>query len=410
MNDKSQIGEKLPFSKKIFYSLRRIGSIYIGTAADWMRSKEALFFTFIFPVIMIILMGSIFGGGSTTTQFDVYYVNEDIYQAADGSMVSYNPTNELLESMGLNNDSLASELNIRLVKVAYNSTLHDASDWTGANDYSNLMVIPKGWSEAANLTETDPNAPKANISFYYDPSYSSALTIMQILTDILHDMNAEKFGLVSHIDVEVETTPNREGLDGIDFYVPGMIMVTLCTSGILGVVSNVTSQRSTGFLYKLSATPVKKWEWAFAIELWQITIGFGISLVSILTGWLVYGFNLSMLHPLMILPVIFGSMAFAGMALIISRFVKRPEAAAAAAMMIVFPMMFLSNSIMPVSMMPNFLAKVAQFIPLYYANEAMKSLMLESTMSNFGYYFGILVVIGIGFFVIGTLIMDWKKE
>ncbi len=331
MNDKSQIGEKLPFSKKIFYSLRRIGSIYIGTAADWMRSKEALFFTFIFPVIMIIWMGSIFGGGSTTTQFDVYYVNEDIYQAADGSMVSYNPTNELLESMGLNNDSLASELNIRLVKVAYNSTLHDASDWTGANDYSNLMVIPKGWSEAANLTETDPNAPKANISFYYDPSYSSALTIMQILTDILHDMNAEKFGLVSHIDVEVETTPNREGLDGIDFYVPGMIMVTLCTSGILGVVSNVTSQRSTGFLYKLSATPVKKWEWALSHGLWHTLTSFSISILTALTGLIVFGFQLSTIHPLMIGALIFGSISllFTLNPALIARMSSKPSPVAA---------------------------------------------------------------------------------
>jgi ABC-2 type transport system permease protein len=102
-------------------------------------------------------------------------------------------------------------------------------------------------------------------------------------------------------------------------------------------------------------------------------------------------------------------MIFAGLALIISRFIKRPEAAMAATFSFVFPQMFLSGAIMPLDIMPDFMQTIAQIFPLYYIGQAFNASMLESTFNQMWLPFGITVAMGVAFFLIGSIITIWRK-
>ncbi|MEA2071258.1 MAG: hypothetical protein U9O98_08210 [Asgard group archaeon] len=104
--------KKFTIWQKIYLSLRRIYSILIGTATDWTRSKAAMFFTFIFPILMILLQGYIFGSAGDT-EFPIYYVNEDIYEVG-GKIHSFHPADQFLEELGLNNQTKAKELGVTL--------------------------------------------------------------------------------------------------------------------------------------------------------------------------------------------------------------------------------------------------------------------------------------------------------
>ncbi|NHJ84019.1 MAG: ABC transporter permease [Asgard group archaeon] len=397
------------FFRKIYFSLRRIWSIIFGTAADWMRTGPAVFFTFIYPIIMILLFGYIFGAAPSDSYYSLYYFNEDTYAIGDQEF-SYNPASLLLQDLGLNNDTLSDKLNLKLVKANYNSTAMSVEDWMKSKAIAYMIVIPSGWSAAVNESKVNATAPVANIHYYYDPSYTSSFEIQSIIQNILAEMNLEEFGIPTLIQIDTMTTPERESLNYIDFYVPGIIMVTISTSGMMGMVSIITTERQTGMIFKISSTPIKKWEWALAHEIWQAIIGIAVAILTILTGWIAFGFNLKTIHPLMIPILIFGSMTFAGLALIIARFVKRPEAAMAATMSYVFPQMFLSGALFPSEMMPNYLLIIAKFFPLNYIAEAMRAIMLESTFHNVWVPFGITVAMGLGFFILGSLITIWRKD
>jgi len=212
------------------------------------------------------------------------------------------------------------------------------------------------------------------------------------------------------LGIEIATTPEREGLDYIDFYVPGIIMVTISTSGMMGLVSISTSERLSGYTFKLAATPIKKWEWATGHLLWQAIMGIIVAILTILTGWIAFDFNMKTIHPMIIPILIFGSMTFGGLALIIARFVKRPEAAMAATMSFVFPQMFLAGALFPLESLPNYMQIIAQAFPLYYISKALRSIMLESTFNNVWMPFGVTIAMGIVFFVIGSIITVWRKE
>jgi len=397
------------FFKSIKLSFKRMYSIISGTALDWLRTGPAVFFTFIYPIIMILLFGYIFGAAPSDSYYSLYYFNEDTYVIGDQEF-SYNPTNLLLHNLGLDNESIRDELNLKLVNAEYNSSALSIENWMKSKEIPYMIVIPSGWSAAVNESKLNATAPVANIHYYFDPSYTSSFEVQSIVQNVLAEMNLVEFGIPTLIQIDTITTPERESLDYIDFYVPGIIMVTISTSGMMGMVSIITTERQSGMIFKISSTPIKKWEWALAHETWQAIIGIVVAFLTIITGWIAFGFNLKTIHPLMIPILIFGTMTFAGMALIIARFVKRPEAAMAATMSIVFPQMFLSGALFPAEMMPNYLNIIAKFFPLHYIAESMRATMLESTFHNVWLPFGITIAMGIGFFVIGSLITVWRKE
>ena len=401
---------EVSFFRRIGLSFRRMWGIITGTALDWLRSPPAVFFTFIYPIIMILLFGYIFGAGTDQSYYSLYYLNEDVYQVGD-QIYPYNPTDDLLANLGLNNDTISDELNLKLYLAEGLTYTDDANvtDWMKANEIPYMIIIPSGWSASVNESKVNTTAPKASIKYYYDPSYQSALEVQSTIEFVLQEMQLEEFGIPTFMQVNIVVLPSQEGLNYIDFYVPGIIMVTVSTSGMMGMVSIVSDDRKSGRIYKLASTPIKKWEWALAQEAWQVVISLVIALLTILTGWLAFDFKMDHLHPMIIPILIFGSMTFAGLALIIARFIKRPEAAMAATFSFVFPQMFLSGAIMPLDIMPDFMQTLAQIFPLYYISQAMNAIMLESTFNQVWVPFGVTVAMGTVFFLIGSMITIWKK-
>lgn len=397
------------FFSEVKFSFRKIFGFTSTTALSWLKTGPALFFTFIYPIIMILLFGYIFSAGGDENLYNLAYMNNDTYQVGD-QYYSYNPATILLQRLGYQNSTLAEELNLNLQEVYYNSSQITATDWMKDNDIPYLLIIPEGWSATLNESITNSSAPIANVYYYYDPSYTSSMEVRSIIDNVLQKMNIEEFGIQSFMQIETKTTPSREGLNYIDFYVPGIIMVTISTSGMMGLVSTITEERKTGLIYKISSTPLKKWEWSLSQLLWQAILGIIVAILTVLTGWVAFGFNLKSIHPLMIVALIFGSMTFAGLALILAFFVRRTEAAMAVTMAFVFPQMFLSGAIFPAEMLPSYMQTIAKIFPLYYMGEAMRNMMLASTFHKVWLNLGITIAMGVVFFVIGSIITKWRKE
>lgn len=399
---------KIIFSK-VKFSFRKIFGYTITTAKTWIRTGPALFFTFIYPIVMILLFGYIFSAGGDDSLFTLHYMNEDVYQVGD-QYFSHNPASQLLLKLGYQNDTHAKELNLNLQEVSFDTSQISANDWMKDNDIPYLLIIPDGWSLAVNESKINSSAPIASVDYYYDPSYTSSIEVQTIIDSVLHEMNLEEFSIATFVQVETVTTPSREGLNYIDFYVPGIIMVTISTAGMMGLVGAVAEERETGLTYKLSSTPLKKWEWSLSHLLWQAVMSIIVAILTALTGWIAFGFNMATIHPLMIVALVFGSMTFSGLALILSYFVRRSEAAMAVTMAFVFPQMFLAGAIFPAELLPSYMQTVAKIFPLYYISESLRNMMLESTFHKVWLNLGITIAMGIVFFIVGSIITRWRKE
>ena len=104
------------FFSEVKFSFRKIFGFTSTTALSWLKTGPALFFTFIYPIIMILLFGYIFSAGGDENLYNLAYMNNDTYQVGD-QYYSYNPATILLQRLGYQNSTLAEELNLNLQEV-----------------------------------------------------------------------------------------------------------------------------------------------------------------------------------------------------------------------------------------------------------------------------------------------------
>jgi len=217
-------------------------------------------------------------------------------------------------------------------------------------------------------------------------------------------------GVITPVVVTIESESIvSESYSFIDFFVPGLIGMSLMTTGIFGAVGWNTRNRELGILKKLATTPLSKFEWILGVVLYEVVMG-AISTGVILTIGVLL-FDLRVLPNIYSVILIFaGAIAFPGMGMVVARFVKESDSADAAANAITFPMMFLSGSFFPLEMMPDFLREIAKVLPLTYLNNGLRDSMVYGNVSSALFNTVIVLAVGIFFIILGSLITNWRED
>lgn len=84
------------------------------------------------------------------------------------------------------------------------------------------------------------------------------------------------------------------------------------------------------------------------------------------------------------------------------------KAANGIANFVYFPMLFLTGATIPIELMPASIQKVAQFLPVTHAVEAMKQVWLGGSISSVQTNILILVIIMIVCFVLSFKLFKWE--
>lgn len=360
-----------------------------GALRVWFRSKTTLFWTFAFPILLMLLFGAIFSV-SEDPRFDFYVQNQDLINGEPS------PLSATFVSM-LNETGV---LKLKMVDPAANT-----AEYIDEEGVEMMLLIPEGFHQscliqnASVVLKTVP--PEVD---------TSAATVRGVVEQIVEVFNTVTTGENPPQVVTVQSESLvSENYRFIDFFVPGLIGMTLMTTGIFGAIGWNTRNRELGILKKLATTPLSKLEWIIGVVLFELVMC-AISTVVILTvGVLV--FDLRVLPNIYsIILIVAGAITFPGMGMVIARFVKETDSADAAANAVTFPMMFLSGSFFPLEMMPEFLRQIAKVLPLTYLSEGLRDSMVYGNASSALYNTVIVLVVGIVFIVIGSLITNWREE
>jgi len=180
------------------------------------------------------------------------------------------------------------------------------------------------------------------------------------------------------------------------------------TLSLFGSVNSNTELRQKGIIRKLSTTPITRSEWVLSDILYQFTIAVVSTIVMLLVSYAVFDVNL---HITAWLPafVALDVFAFVGIGMILTRFVKEAQSAAAAANAISFPMMFLSGSFFPIELMPSFLQTLAKTLPLYYVNEGLRAAMIFEDNASALHSAVIIGAFASVVFILGILATKWEE-
>ena len=373
-----------------------IGANLVVSFKSFYREKSAVFFTIAFPIILILVFGTIFMNQDNVS-FDLHV--QDLDQTTSSA--------QLLRTL---------ELDGRF-KIAAVDPAANATQYARDNKLNLLLVIPLGYQKALvqrlGLVGGVPSAAFRNssasvtVTYIYDASSSSLSPKMQMLQSALGAVNQGMSGEPPFIRT-ADTPILARKFRFIEFFVPGIIAMSVMTSSLSGAVNVNAELRQKGVIRKLATTPITHGDWVLSNILYQIILAVLSATAILLVSYAVFkvGLRVDGWLPTFIVLEVF---AFAGIGMILTRVAKEAESAMAAANAIMYPMMFLSGSFFPLEMMPGFLQKIARILPLYYGNEGLRAAMVLADGVTALRCSAVIGVFAAVVFVVGIMTTKWEE-
>lgn len=358
----------------------------INYGRQYLRTRSAAFFTFVMPIILVLVFGAIFSGG--TTKLDVPVQNLD----AGGYGAAY---------LKVLNDT--GGVNIKMISKDV-----DLEQYIKDNSLSIAVLIPQNFSESLAASLAANGSEFVNVTVYGDPSQSTFGSVLASVQTADAIMNFHFANARPVLMTEVKSVAS-DSYENMDYFLPGVVGITIMTNALYGMTAVCAEYKSRGYAKLLATTTLTKSEW-LASKVLTYTVLLSASLVTTyLVGVLALGLHVS-LTPLTFALIPAGAFLFTSAGMVLGSVTKDAESATAIANALGFPMMFLSGSFFPVSMMPGFLQVVAKGIPMTYLTDALRDTMLFHNTA--GTLLNMAAVLGIGaaFFVAGSRVMSWKDK
>jgi ABC-2 type transport system permease protein len=416
--------------------------IFKAVTKNWIRSKSGLFFSVLFPVLLLLVFGAVFsGGGSSASRLFVQNLDTATNQtptplskafiealnSTETFSISIVPTNEtdpktyardtlgplggniriLIISKGFQDNLLNGTLKVR-VGITYNTTFTIYQLYEPYLNDTQKIAVQQGLAQInqynANLTDSH-----ASLTIVLDSSDQSSAIIKNIIVNIANAFNYQLIGAKNVIDFVDEPITGIRQFKAVDYYVPGLIAAFIMTNGIIGVTTNTTEFKRRGIIKRLSITPLAKIEWIFGNVLSQTLLNLMLTAVIIAVGWVVFGVQ-AIPDVIAVVLIFLGSIMFSGIGMILSGLVKDVEAASALGNAIAFPMMFLSGTYFPIDYMPSYLQSFSRVLPLTYFSETLRNVMIFNYIGGIFTDMLILMALAAAFIVVGALVTRWKER
>jgi ABC-2 type transport system permease protein len=330
--------------------MRALLLLTLANIKSFTRDRSALFWTLAFPLIFVLLFGSIFSGGSS--ERTIGFADSDV-----------TPASAQLKQ------AFAGLPNVKIV----NGSEAELLDRMKKGDVSTVVVVPLGYGQQI-ATKTGP----ANVTVYTDPSQSQAeAATRQLVGFVLSAVNQAASGVppaVQPVFTPVQTT----NLTFISYLVPSILGMSLMQLGVFAAIPLVADRQKL-ILKRLQATPLRRWQLVgsnvlmrLLIAVFQtgIIVGVGSALyhVEIAGSWLLIG-----------ALILLGSLAFIALGYVIASFAPTEDAANGMTSVVQFPLMFLSGTFFPIDAMPDALKTVARALPLTYLGDGLRQVMVDGT-------------------------------
>ena len=418
--------------------MKRLYAIFVALLKSWLRSKSGIFFSFLFPIMLLIIFSTVFGG-SGSTEYTLFVQNFDVgedgvptelsqafidaLEATDTFSLQYldtdvdvpvyvkeNPSFSFLYRVlviprGFEEKAAGKSMSVR-VDVTLNTLTMMADQYAAYMQGSDLEQIRKGQSVLSSFKSELP-AESPVIVLMAEESDASAPAISGIIYGVANAFSNNLVGTEDVLTITGEPLEHRE-LKIVDYFLPGFIAAFIMTNGIIGATSTISEYRRDGQVKRLAATPLPKTYWILGNILQQTVLAFILTGAMIILGWIIFGVKL--IPDLYALSLIFvGAVAFCAVGMVLGGIIKDVEAANGAGNAIAFPMMFLSGAFWPIEQMPDYLQSVAKVLPLHYFHDGLIQIMIYENPAQSVIAFFVLGGFAVVFILVAIKVTKWKE-
>lgn len=320
------------------------------------RNRQVLFFTLLFPLILMVALGSFVGRGGGVS-ISLMIVNNDHTKASE-ELVSLLKENVAMDV------TLAEDLKVALDRLE-------------KGDVQIVLELPKGYGDViSSRTESDP---PYSLPVYYNETNMTASQLGLTVVNATIDEWSKNITNYKPI-VEIESKGVRAlDLKYIDFLVPGIVAMMIMSNNMNGVAGQISAWRERGILRRMQGTRLKASTFIAAQITARLALNGLQALLVLLVASLIFGVNVSGSWLVLIGFVILGTLAFMALGFIIAGVAKNPESAGPIAGLATFPMLFLGGVFFPISNMPEFLQPFVKILPIAHLSTALRETMNVGT-------------------------------
>jgi ABC-2 type transport system permease protein len=291
------------------------------------RDRAAMFWTFLFPVLMLLGMGVIF-------------------QSGDGpalTLVWVSPPGGASADPGL--EAALEHTPLKVLKL---SAADAEARWR------------KG--ETAAQLESSNQALRLRVNSYLVAQGHAAAQLVQQahLIAAARSQGVE----TSLIPIAMESPGHAHAANYAAFLLPGLIGLNLLSMGLFSVGMITVSYREGGKFRRLAVTPLPKWIFLGGQVLHRLTIVVIQSTTMLVVGWLVFGITNQGSYVDFALVMGLGTATFMAIGFALSSFAETSETYAAFSNLCFFPMMLLSGVYFTLDAAPLWLRHAVTALPL----------------------------------------------
>jgi ABC-2 type transport system permease protein len=340
------------------------------------RNRLGLVMLVLMPIFMMGMVGFIFPSNNSLNNVPVALANQDAGYSGStvGSQVFINALNQINDQTGIMEISNASNF------IALRESVQNGDIQGGIVIPSNFTQSLLSGEQGTLIIVTDNSNPQISAAM------QSALTaVFQQMGTMLAQQN------VMSLDPTINATnalaivqPYNIAVEGVvtghssyfDFIAPGIMAMTVMMSVMTGLPAAISQEKEVGTLDGMMVAPINRLSIIIGKTLAQTARGLLQGVLILVLASILFGVSIQGSILLVFGLLLLGVFSFVGLGVVLTSFAKDQETAMMVMMTLMFPMMFLSGVFFPVQQMPWFMQSISKVLPLTYAADALRKVMV----------------------------------
>jgi ABC-2 type transport system permease protein len=338
----------------------------------YLRDRGAMFWTFLFPLLMLFGMGMIFrsGGAPSVTLVRVAPAQETARDAA-----------------------FVRALNEAHLKVLTLDAKAAEARWRKGDTSAQLESVGDGYRLRLNSYLVAQGNLAAQAA-------SQAFLVAQ--ARLAGSPEPERIPMV------MESPGHARSNTYAAFLVPGLIGLNLLTMGLFAVGMVTVSYREKGKFRRLAVTPLPKWVFLMGQILQRATVVVLQTAVLLLAAWLGFGIANQGSYLVFAALVVFGTATFIAMGFALSSLASTVETYGAIANLAFFPMMIFSGVYFRLDNAPKWMQNALIVLPLSPYLRALRAVFNDgATLAGHGPGLAVLGVWALASFAVAVKRFRW---
>jgi ABC-2 type transport system permease protein len=351
----------------------------------FLRDRLAQFFAILFPLIFLVVFGSLSKGNNNVT-FDVAVINKSHTAYSEQFDKSLRSSNTFKVSQSSN-------------------TMASAQNQLEKSQIDGIIYLPANFGRI----EKGHNYPTGQVQIIYsENSTATGQTLIAVLQGYVKSVNSKYVSIATPLTVAGKEL-NQKSLSSFDYTFAGLLGFSIIGIGIFGPVNVFPELKKQGILRRLHTTPLKVWQYFLATMLSQSITGIIAVAIQFIVATTFFGLKVDGNYLEILIFTILSIFMILGIGLAIGGWARNERQAAPLSNIVVFPMLFLSGTFFPRFDMPIWLQHITNFLPLTPVIDGLRQLTTEGkSLLDIGPQLGLMAVWFVIIYAIAFRSFKWE--